>query len=112
MKDPPSLPCPDINRANRPGTTDAAHDEQILIDNSRRIQPNARRSLDIQISPQVNRSILPKTANRLARFRIERVKMISGAGEKALFTAIFILPEHQPALPAAHRSRPFRFRIP
>ena len=107
MEDPTSQAGSDIERANRAGTAEATDDQKILIGDAWRVQADARCSLHIQAGPKVNGTILPEVPDHLAGFRIQRVEMITDAGEESLFAAGFILPEHQAALPGGSASRPF-----
>ena len=112
MEDPASQARSDIERANRAGTAEATDDQKILIGDAWRVQADARCSLHIQAAPKVNGTILPEVPDHLAGFRIQRVEMITDAGEEALFAAGFILPEHQAALPSRSTSGSFGLRVP
>jgi hypothetical protein len=56
-------------------------------------------------------TILAEAPDRLAGFQLQRVEIIAHTGEKSLFAASFILPEHQTALPGGCASGPFGLRI-
>src|SRR5258705_8688058 len=112
MEDPAWQAGSDIDRANGAGTAEATDDQKILIGGAWRVQADARGSLHIQAGPKVNGAILPEVPDHLAGFRIQRVEMITDAGEESLFGAGFILPEHQTALSGRSASGPFGLRIP
>src|SRR5262249_6319160 len=112
MEYPASQTSSNIERANSAWAAKAADDQNVLIGDARSVQANARCPVHIQAGTKVNGTILPEASDRLARFRIQRIEMISNTGEESLFAAGFILPEHQAALPGSFAAGPFRLRVP
>src|SRR5688572_5841251 len=77
----------DIERADRAGTAHATDNQEIPIRDPRRVQADVRCAVDIQPRAQVKGTVLTKAPDRLARFRIQGVKMIARPGEESLFAA-------------------------
>src|SRR5204863_8034700 len=60
----------------------------------------------------MDRTVLSEAADNLAGFRIQGIEIIANAGEQALFTARFMLPEDQTPLPGGGASGSFGKRVP
>src|SRR5437899_3415674 len=112
MENPAPQSGPNIEGANSTGTAEAANDQKILIGDARCVKPDGRCPLHIEAGAKMNGTVLAEASNRLARFRIERVEVITNSSEESLFATGFILPEDKAALPGVCPSGPFGLRVP